>query len=236
MFSNSASAIQNRLLLGLSSEQLGELLPHLRETQLELKQVLYLSGDRFEYAYFVQAGQVSLIMDLEDGSSVEVGTTGREGMVSVSLLNGSEIATLEAVVQAPGSALRLPAGILLGLLDREPSVRRHLTRYAESFQFQVARTAACNATHTLEERLARWLLLVRHRIDSDELPLTHEFLSMMLAVRRAGVTMAARSFQGAGLIKYRHGHITVLDPNGLEEVSCECYRAILQEETRLLTN
>jgi CRP-like cAMP-binding protein len=236
MFSNSASAIQNRLLLGLPSEQLESMLPHLHEMQIVSKQILYRPGDRFEHAYFVQAGQISLIMDLEDGSSVEVGTTGPEGMASVSLLNGSEVATQEAIVQAPGSALRLPAGMLFSVVDREPSVRHHFARYAESFQFQVARTAACNATHTLEERLARWLLLVRHRLDSDELPLTHEFLSMMLAVRRAGVTVAARTLQGAGLIKYRHGHITVLDALGLEEVSCECYGAIVHEERRLLAS
>ena len=128
----------------------------------------------------------------------------------------------------------MPAETLRDRLDANERLRRHFARYTEIFYQQVAQTAACNGAHTVDQRCARWLLLARHKIGSDELPLTQEFLAMMLAVRRAGVTMAAGALQQAGLIRYRHGQITVVDPNGLEEVSCECFRLIKDQESELL--
>src|SRR4026207_929521 len=149
--------------------------------------------------------------------TIEVGTVGKEGVLPGAPPPGGEVATSEAMVQLEGTALRMPAEALRHSLDANKVLRRHFARYAHSFHQHVARTAACSGAHSLQQRFARWLLLARHRIGSDELPLTQEFLSMMLAVRRAGVTTAAGALQHAGLIRYRHGRITVLDPAGLEE-------------------
>jgi CRP-like cAMP-binding protein len=218
--------LQNRLLRALPLKALKELLPVLQPVPLPVKQVLHRPGDPLDFVYFPEAGMVSIVLPLEDGGTIEVGTVGREGMLPIALVFGDRVANSKSVVQLEGSALRMPADILRQRLDVNAALRRHFGRYAHSFHQQVSQTAACNGAHSLEQRCARWLLLARHRIGSDELALTQEFLSMMLAVRRAGVTTAAGALQQAGLIRYRHGHITVLDPTGLEEVSCECFGRI----------
>jgi CRP-like cAMP-binding protein len=230
----SLSKIQNRFLRALPGKLLDELLPELQPVPLPVKQVLHRPGDHLDFAYFPETGMISVVVDLEDGGTIEVGTIGNEGVAPSSLVLGGEVARSEAMVQIGGSALRMPVGTLTHRLDANRPLRRHFARYTEIFHQQVAQTAACNAAHSVDQRCARWLLLARHRIGSDDLPLTQEFLSMMLAVRRAGVTMAAGALQQAGLIRYRHGQITVLDPNGLEEVSCECFRLIKDQESELL--
>lgn len=229
----SPSTIQNRLLRTLPRNALKELLPALQPVPLPVKQLLHRLGDHLDFAYFPEAGMVSIVLPLEDGGTIEVGTVGSEGVLPIASVLGGTVASTEALVQLEGSALRIPADILRQRLDADEALRRHFGRYAHSFHQQVSQTAACNGAHSLEQRCARWLLLARHRIGSDELPLTQEFLSMMLAVRRAGVTEAAGGLQQAGLIRYRHGHITVLDPAGLEEVSCECFRRIAAQEAQL---
>jgi CRP-like cAMP-binding protein len=229
----SPSTIQNRLLRTLPRKALKELLLALQPVPLPVKQVLHQPGDHLDFAYFPVAGMVSIVLSLEDGGTIEVGTVGSEGMLPIALVLGDTVANSESMVQLEGSALRMPADILRQRLDTNEALRRHFGRYAHSFHQQVAQTAACNGAHSLEQRCARWLLLARHRIGSDELPLTQEFLSMMLAVRRAGVTEAAGGLQQAGLIRYRHGHITVLDPTGLEEISCECFGRIAAQEAQL---
>ncbi len=230
----SRTTIQNRLLRALPPKALKELLPALQPVPLPLKQVLHRPGDHLDFAYFPETGMVSIVLPLEDGDTIEVGTVGGEGMLPIAPVLGGTVASSEAIVQLEGSALRMPADILRHRLDSNEALRRHFGRYAHSFHQQVSQTAACNGAHSLEQRCARWLLLARHRIGSDDLPLTQEFLSMMLAVRRSGVTTAAGELQQAGLIRYRHGHITVLDPAGLEEVSCECFGRIAAQEAQLL--
>jgi len=230
----SPSSIENLFLKSLPAKALKELLRALQPVPLPLKQVLHRPGDRLDFAYFPEAGRVSIVLLLQDGDTIEVGTVGKEGVLPIALLLGGEVATSEAMVQLEGTALRMPAEALRQSLDANKVLRRHFARYAHSFHQQVAQTAACNGAHSLQQRFARWLLLARHRIGSDELPLTQEFLSMMLAVRRAGVTTAAGALQQTGLIRYRHGRITVLDPAGLEEVSCECFGRIALQEAELL--
>ena len=229
----SPSSIQNRFLRALPPKALKELLRALQPVPLPLKQVLHRPGDRLDFTYFPESGMVSIVILLQDGGTIEVGTVGNEGVLPIALLLGGEVATSEAMVQLEGTALRMPAEALRQSLDANKVLRQRFARYAHSLHQQVSKTSACNGAHSLQQRFARWLLLARHRIGADELPLTQEFLSMMLAVRRAGVTTAAGGLQQMGLIRYRHGHISVLDPAGLEEVSCECFGRIAAQEARL---
>src|SRR5205814_3817381 len=187
-------------------------------------------------AYFPQSGMISFVVRLKNGDAVEVGTVSGEGMVGLPLLVGGDRGLHEAMVQVEGEALRIAAAKLVAAIKEDAELREHLGRYLECFHFQVAQTAACNAAHVLEQRLARWLLLTRHRLGSDQVPLTHEFLSMMLAVRRAGVTVTTNTLQQAGFIRNRRGIVTILDTEGLEEVSCECYRLIREQEEALLAD
>ena len=169
-----------------------------------------------------------------EGQQAEVGIVGFEGMVGLPLLLGSDRAPIEAMIQAPGTFLRLGAAAFEEEQDRSPSLRRLLLRYALAFQTQVAQTAACNGRHTLDQRLARWLLTAHDRAHGNEFPMTQEFLSVMLCVHRSGVTVAARLFQQAGLIQYSNGRITVTDRAGLEAAACECHGTVVREFQRLL--
>jgi CRP-like cAMP-binding protein len=228
-----STPIHNRLLARLQPTQLN-LLPDLELVPLPLKQVFYERGDHVQHAYFPQSGMVSLVIRLEDGDIVEVGTVGSQGMVGVSLLMDGDTALHEAVVQAEGEALRLPAATLKLAIEKDRDLRRQFGGYVQCFHFEVAQTAACNASHALEQRLARWLLLTCHRIGSAQVPLTHEFMSMMLAVRRAGVTVAAGSLERAGFIRSHRGIINIPDRERLEEAACECYRLIREKEEAML--
>ncbi|WP_336512376.1 Crp/Fnr family transcriptional regulator [Roseomonas marmotae] len=179
-------------------------------------------------------GWCSFLILLEDGRSAEVGVAGAEGMIGLPLLLGSDRSGVEAMVQASGTLLQLGAAAFLEALERSPALKRLLLRYALAFQQQVAQTAACNGHHALDQRLARWLLVAHDRVKGDDFPMTQEFLAMMLCVHRPGVTVAARLFQQAGLIRYSRGHITVTDREGLEAASCECHRAVRQQYDHLL--
>jgi CRP-like cAMP-binding protein len=187
-----------------------------------------------EHVYFVQQGMVSLVQPLENGAMIEVGMIGNEGFVGVPVLLGAESSPLEAMVQIPGSALRMQASAFREEVTRRSTLLALLLRYVQALHIQVSLSAACNGRHTLPERLARWLLTARDRATSDELPLSHEFLSMMLGVRRAGVTVAVGTLKTAGLIRNSHGRVTIIDRQGLEAASCECYRTVRNEYERLL--
>jgi CRP-like cAMP-binding protein len=226
----------NQLLDSLAPDDLRRLLPHLEEQEVPLahKETINVPGRPIERLYFPTAGVVSLIASVDEGAAVEVGIIGREGMVGTPVLLGSECASNEAFVQIEGRALRMPTGALLDQFEESRSLRRHLLRFAQALSFQISQSAACNARHVVDERCARWLLAAHDRVGGNELVLTHEFLGIMLGVRRAGVTVAAGALQRAGLIRYRQGQITILDREGLEGASCECYRAIKAEYARLL--
>jgi len=157
-----------------------------------------------------------------------------EGMVGLPLLLGSDRSPTEAMIQAPGKFLRLGAAAFREELDRSAAFRTLLLRYALAFQAQVTQTAACNGHHALDQRLARWLLTAHDRANGDEFPMTQEFLAMMLCVHRPGVTVAARLFQQAGLIRYSSGHMMITDRAGLEAAACECHGAVAREFQRLL--
>jgi CRP-like cAMP-binding protein len=175
-----------------------------------------------------------MLAALEDGDAVEVGLVGREGMVGIPLALAADRSPLEALVQAEGRALQLDAGVFLARMDEDPSLRGLVLRYVMAFNTQITMTAACNGRHHIEQRLARWLLMVQDRVECDEFPMTHEFMSMMLGVRRAGVTIAAGVLQKAGFISYERGRVRIADRTGLEAAACECHGIVRREFARLL--
>jgi CRP-like cAMP-binding protein len=178
---------------------------------------------------------VSLVQPLENGTTIEVGMIGNEGLVGTPVLLGADSSPLEAMVQIPGSALRIPATAFREEVGRRAGLLRVMLRYVQALHIQVSFTAACNGRHTVPERLARWLLTAHDRSTSDQLPLSHDFLSQMLGVRRAGVTVALGTLKVAGLIRNSHARVTILDRPGLEAASCECYRTVRDEYARLLS-
>jgi CRP-like cAMP-binding protein len=227
-------AVHNRLLASLSSADFTLLAPALQPTSLELKQVLYAAHQPIGTAYFLESGIVSMLAPLEEGRFMEVGLVGREGLAGLAAVLGADSSTTEAMVQMQGTALRVRTAALCEAFEASSTLRRLLLRYMQAFHAQVAQTAACNGHHQLEERLARWLLMAHDRARGDEFPMTQEFMSMMLGVRRAGVSVTASILQKAGLIDYKHGCIIVLDRPGLEGAACECYGTVRQQFEHLL--
>jgi CRP-like cAMP-binding protein len=230
----SAPAPRNRLLAALQPQALAALRPRLQHVQLHLRQTLHRPGEPIAAVHFPETGWVSMLAPLDDGDAAEVGVVGREGMLGLPVLLGADNDDIEAMVQTPGTALRMDAAAFRGELERSPALRTLLLRYALVHHGQVARTAACNGRHHTEERLARWLLIAHDRAEGDDFPMTHELLSMMLGVRRAGVTVAAGALQRAGLIRYERGRIEITDRPGLESASCECYGVVRRAYDRLL--
>jgi len=223
----------NRILGALSSSVLGEFESKLRPVELEFGQVIYEPNQPVDYAYFPTAGVISLLAAFEDGSTVEAGVIGSEGVLGTWLVMGAETTPHQALVQSPGHALKLAVRELRALVQNDGELLTTVLRYANAFFNQVAQTAACNRVHKLEQRLARWLLLTHDRVNGDEFQLTQDFISRMLAVRRAGVSVAASSLRQMRAIDYQRGNVVVLDRMGLERASCECYQVVKTQYDRL---
>lgn len=232
--SNSPAPRENWLLAALSDREYELLIPHLEVVSLSRHQVLYDAGEQISHVYFLNQGLISLISIMAEGAIVEVGLVGKEGMVGMPVCWGGNATITQAMVQIPGSAMRMKAEQLLTQFNRGGALQSLLLRYTQALYTHTAQTAACNRLHTLEERLARWLLTVRDRIQSNELPLTQEFISHMLGTRRSGVTVAASTLQEAGMIRYSRGKITILNQENLESTACECYGITKNELARLL--
>jgi CRP-like cAMP-binding protein len=215
--------VRNRLLRLLPPSDLERLCPRLEPVDLSLKSVLLAPGAPVESVHFVETGTVSMIATLEDGTQIEVGVVGPEGMTGLPLLLGAPTSALEGLVQVDGTALRLPAAGFRAALAELPSLLGLLLRYVDAFHVQVAQTAACNNRHQIEQRLARWLLMTHDRVEGDSFHMTQEFMSAMLGVRRPGVTLAIGALQRAGLVQHDKGSVRVLDRPGLEAASCECH-------------
>jgi CRP-like cAMP-binding protein len=224
---------RNRLLAALPPDVLAQIWPRLKAVELPFRDVLHEPGKPIEAIYFPETGWVSMLAYLESGDAAEVGLVGRDGMVGLPVLLGADHDDIEAMVQAPGTALRMDTQAFNEELERLPALRSLLLRYALVHFGQVARTAACNGRHQIDQRLARWLLMAHDRAEGDEFPMTHEFLSMMLGVRRAGITLAAGTLQKAGHIHYQRGRIEITDRPGLESVACECYGVVRRAQDRL---
>ncbi|SDC97447.1 Crp/Fnr family transcriptional regulator [Belnapia rosea] len=216
-------SLRNRLLAALPSGDVAKLWPQLEPVELEFRKTLQRPDEPAGSVYFPEVGYVSRLASMEDGDSAEIGLIGPEGMTGLAVLLGADRDSFELLVQMPGTAMRMDATAFRKALDDIPSLRPLLNRYALAHFEQVARTGACNGRHHIDQRLARWLLMSHDRTGSDEFPMTHEFMSMMLGVRRAGITVAAGSLQKAGLINYRAGKMRIADRPGLEAATCECY-------------
>jgi CRP-like cAMP-binding protein len=227
-------AQQNALLSGLRATDRRRMLAQCEPVELTFEEILYERGDRIRHVYFPTASFVSLISAVDRDSNLEVGLVGAEGMLGSSLLLGVEVASLRALVQGAGPALRMDANKFSRELKRSQPLRDRLNLYLYVLMTQLTQMAACARYHLVEARLARWLLMTRDRAQSNEFRLTQEFLAYMLGVRRAGITRAASALQKSKLIRYSRGEMHVLDAQGLEEVSCACYANAARLYTRMM--
>jgi len=228
------SAVRNRLLAALPPSDFERLAASLTPVPLVLKQFMMEADEPIEAAYFIETGMSSYLAYLEGGEALEVGIIGREGMVGLPLILGVDSATVGAMVQLEGTALRINPAALRQAFNESEALRTRLLRYMQALHAQVSQTAVCNGRHTLEERLARWLLMEHDRAESDQFAMTHEFMALMLGVRRSGVTVTAGALKQAGLINYRNGQMTILDRPALEAAACECYSIVQQQFEQLL--
>ena len=221
-------AVHNALLSMLPEGELDAVRARLTRVQLVQGQILHEYGERIDQVFFPERGIVSLTAETDDNAGgIEVGMIGPEGAVGVTaVLDPAATAFNRSMVQVAGQGLRIPASDLRDITARSPVLRDVLGRNLQVILAQSSQTAACNGRHTLSERCARWLLTAHDRLDGDELPLTQEFLSILLAVRRPGVTVAMGTLQTAGLIQQRRGRVTVLNRAGLEQAACDCHSRV----------
>src|SRR5471030_817035 len=223
----------NHLLAALPHDEWKRWLPHLEKVEMPLGQVLYESGATLSHVYFPTTAIVSLLYVLENGASAEIAVVGNEGLVGISLFMGGESTPSRAVVQSAGNGFRLQSKVVKDEFNRAP-VLHLLLRYTQALITQMSQTAVCNRHHSVDQQLCRWLLLSLDRLQGLELVMTQELIANMLGVRREGVADATGKLQEAGVIRYRRGHIKVLDREKLEGLSCECYAVVKKETDRLL--
>ena len=227
---------RNHLLAALPEAEWLRWRPMLQLIDMPLGQVLYESGTTMQYVYFPATSIVSMLYVTQSGASAELAVVGNEGIVGISLFMGGGSTPSRAVVQSAGTGYRLDAGVMKMEFDRAGPVLHLLLRYTQALITQMTQTAVCNRHHTLDQQLCRWLLLSMDRLQGTELVMTQELIANMLGVRREGVTEGALKLQKMGLISYARGRITVLDRQGLEKRSCECYAVVKKEYDRLLPN
>lgn len=218
--------IANSLLAALPYKDYQHLLPGLEAVTLAFGDTIYEPGAIIRHVYFPSDSLISLLTLVEGHLALEVGLIGREGILGVSLALGVNISPVRALIQGSGTALRMKSARFLQELRRSQPLQQEIYRYTHALMAQVTQTAACNRFHVVEARLARWLLMTRDRVRSDEFRLTQEFLSHMLGVRRVGVTKAASALQRKKLISYSRGSIKILDRKNLEAASCPCYAIV----------
>ena len=224
----------NRHLAGLPKAEYQRLLPRLAPFPLVFEEIIYEPGDLIRDVYFPTSGIISLLAAVEDRGTLEVGIVGREGMVGLPAYMGVKTSANRAVVQGAGAAVRIKATALRNECENGGSLTRLLRRYTHSRFTQIAQGAACIRFHPIDARLARWLLMTRDRVGTDEFRLTQQFLSNMLGVRREGVSKAAGALQEQNLISYSRGNLLIVDRAGLREIACVCYRIIQDEYDRFL--
>jgi CRP-like cAMP-binding protein len=226
----------NLFLAALPPKELRLLQPDLRLVEFPRGTTLNDAGDRIDDVLFIESGMVSLLTTMSDGAAIENATLGRESILGVMGALGSHRTHMRAIVQIPVTGYRIRSADFRVATDKSPHLRQLVLRSSELLMAQLQQTAACNALHSAERRLCRWILQVRDRIDSDTIHLTQDFLAQMLAVRRPTVTLIAQGLQNAGLIAYRRGRIEILDREGLERQACECVNAIRIKMRQILSD
>ena len=232
--SKNSPTSNNLLLAALPSEDYKHLIPHLDEVSFTIGKVLHPPGEPIKDVYFPIHGMISLISIMEDGSTTEIALVGNEGMIGMPVFWGGNYSNNCAVVQLEGNGWKLNAEVFKQKFLRSEALQKRLLLYTQALLTQVSQNAACNRQHTIEERLCRWLLSVCDCIGKDNFPLTQEFISQMLGIRRSSVTVAAGTLQKAGLIRYNRGNINIINVKDLEAAACECYCLVKQEYDRLL--
>ena len=230
------SPSQNHLLAALPAAEFARLAPHLELVPMPLGESLYEPGERLQHVFFPTTAIVSLLFVLESGASAEIAGVGNEGVLGISLFMGGDSTPSSAVVQTAGHGYRLQGKLLKEEFSRGGLMQRLLLRYTQALLTQMCQTAACNRHHSIEQQLCRWLLLTLDRLPSNELIMTQELVASALGVRREVITEAAGKLQRAGVIRYRRGHISVLERSGLEAGACECYAVVKNELGRLLSD
>jgi CRP-like cAMP-binding protein len=224
----------NRLLAALPLQVYQRLEPHLQLVELSQGQMLNMVGEPDQYAYFPTNAMISRVAILKNGATTEIGVVGSEGMIGLPIILQTKRTFFNTMVQVGGDSLIIPAQELQKEIARQGALNYLLMHYVQARMIQVGQTAACNRHHKLEQRFARWLLMVRDAVQKNEFPLTHEFLSQMLGMRRTGITEIAGKFQKADIIKYKRGTIEIIDGRKLEATSCECYRVVSQQFSDIL--
>jgi CRP-like cAMP-binding protein len=230
------SASQNHLLAALPTAEFERLAAHLELVPMPLGEILYEPGGQLQHAFFPTTAIVSLHYVMASGASAEAAGVGNEGVVGISLFMGGDTTPSSAVVQTAGHGYRLESRFLKQEFQRGGLMQHLLLRYTQALITQVTQTAVCNRHHSVEQQLCRWLLLTLDRVSSRELVMTQELVASMLGVRREGITDAAAKLREAGFIRYRRGHISVLERSGLESRACECYAVVKKELGRLLSD
>jgi CRP-like cAMP-binding protein len=225
--------IRNRLLASLGKDDFKFLGRHLREVPIEQGEMLEEPGGFVDAVYFPQSGMISLIVQMPEDSTVEVGMVGSEGAVGMTVGLGSRASFISALVQVSGSALCIPASRFRTAANQSAHIRDLIVRYSELQLGQIQQTAGCNALHDVSGRLSRWLLQTSDRIDSDVIPFTHEFLGDMLGVRRSTISQTIAGFHGAGLLNSHRGQITLLKREALKKKACPCYEILRRHVDRL---
>jgi CRP-like cAMP-binding protein len=228
------SAVRNQLLQALHHDDFARLRPHLELISLAVHDVLVPPGIKFDFVYFIESGIGSVVATGADGKQIELGHIGREGLAGRSIVLGVDNTPDKTFVQVAGTAYRMPATVLASAVDASAALRNLLLRYVHVTEVQIASTALANSLYTIHERLARWLLMYHDRLDGDDLAITHEFLSLMLGVRRAGITSELHVIEGMHIIRATRGNIRVLDRDKLAEIAGESYGVAEREYARLL--
>lgn len=226
-------AVSNLILLSISNSDFGALRPHLEYLDLPNHRVLHECGARLEFAHFLNRGLISLVVVMKDGKTAEAGIVGNEGFIGTSAAVGLCGSPLQAVVQITGDGFRIAVAALQSILRSAPPLQLILSRYGVVQGLQVAQTAACNRLHDIGQRLSRWLLMTQDRVDSESLPITHDFLATMLGTDRPSVTTAAGFLQKNKIIKYTRGAVQIVNRKKLEDSACECYGIIQQYNGQL---
>src|SRR3984885_3844693 len=217
---------RNRLLLALPSRNLKRLMPELEQIRCQRAQVLMAADTALDHVFFPDSGVVSVVAVYADGSIIEMATVGREGCTGVQAILGAKRSSVQLLVQIPGSAAKMSRVAFTQAMQSMPSFRSVMDAYVQAFLEQVMVSVACNGAHSLKQRLARWLLMMRDRSDGETLPITQSLLAEMLGVQRPTITNAARELERAGLIERGRREITILDRQGLTEATCECYQLV----------